>query len=363
MVWKLTFCLQEVNFFLSMCVRFSLLLFVVLGLWGCRGEAKESKQEIRYVKTAKVSAVDYVDREFAGMSTADDATTLAFKIAGQVAGVDVSKGQYVKKGELLAQLDPRDVELQVAADKSQYVKALSQYERMNRLLEHEAVSRQEVESAEASYVQALSVYENSKDLLSQTKLRAPFSGVVERTYVDTYERVQSGQAILKLVSPLSTTVEFTISERSMWVLADSLTRYFVTFDTYPNHRFSATLKSYAKTSSDAYGFPVSLRLDKDEVEPYRISPGMTCQVTLRVGGESAKVVAIPMTAVYAPASGGTYVWRVRSDDTVERVSVLLGDPFGRDMVGVLSGLSAGERIVVAGVYHLQEGEKVKIINR
>ena len=126
--------------------------------------------------------MDYVDREFAGMSTADDATTLAFKIAGQVAGVDVSKGQYVKKGELLARLDPRDVELQVAADKSQYVKALSQYERMKRLLEHEAVSRQEVESAEASYVQARSVYENSKDLLSQTNLRAPFSGVVERTY-------------------------------------------------------------------------------------------------------------------------------------------------------------------------------------
>ena len=115
-----------------MCVRFFLLLFVGFGLLGCRGRGQESEQEIRYVKTAKVSAVDYVDREFAGMSTADDATTLAFKIAGQVAGVDVSKGQYVKKGELLARLDPRDVELQVAADKSQYVKALSQYERMKQ---------------------------------------------------------------------------------------------------------------------------------------------------------------------------------------------------------------------------------------
>ena len=346
-----------------MCVRFFLLLFVGFGLLGCRERGHESEPQLRYVKTAKVSAVDYVDREFAGMSTADDATTLAFKIAGQVAGVDVSKGQYVKKGELLARLDPRDVELQVAADKSQYVKALSQYERMKRLLEHEAVSRQEVESAEASYVQARSVYENSKDLLSQTNLRAPFSGVVERTYVDTYERVQSGQAILKLVNPLSTTVEFTISEKSMWVLADTLTKYFVTFDNYPDHRFSASLKSYAKTSSDAYGFPVSLSLNKEQVVPYKISPGMSCQVTLRIGEESANVVAIPMTAVYAPASGGTYVWRVKSDDTVERVRVLLGDPLGQDMVSVLSGLSAGERVVVAGIYHLQESEKVRIINR
>ena len=149
----------------------------------------------------------------------------------------------------------------------------------------------------------------------------------------------------------------------MWVLADTLTKYFVTFDNYPDHRFSASLKSYAKTSSDAYGFPVSLSLNKEQVVPYKISPGMSCQVTLRIGEESANVVAIPMTAVYAPASGGTYVWRVKSDDTVERVRVLLGDPLGQDMVSVLSGLSAGERVVVAGIYHLQESEKVRIINR
>lgn len=346
-----------------MCVRIILFLFLGFTLIGCHNRGNNSLDEVRYVKTMKVKAVDYMDRDFAGMATADDATTLAFKISGQVASVDVGKGDYVRKGELLAQLDPRDVELQVAADKSQYVKAMSQYERMSRLLEHEAVSRQEFESAEASYVQARSVYENSRDLLSQTKLRAPFAGVVERTYVDTYERVQSGQTILRLVNPLSTTVEFTISEKSMWVLSDSTTRYFVRFDNFPDQRFSARLDSYAKSSSNAYGFPVSLKLDKEQVAPYKISPGMTCQVTIRTADDSVKGVAIPMTAVYAPASGGTYVWRVNADDRVERVRVLLGDPFGQDMVSVLSGLGSGERIVTAGVYHLREGEKVKIINR
>ncbi|MBO7343348.1 MAG: biotin/lipoyl-binding protein, partial [Alistipes sp.] len=95
----------------------SLLSFLGLLLCcvACRSRLSPPAIE-RAVKVERVQAVKYQDRDFAGMSTADDAVNLAFKIAGQVAGVDVSKGDYVKRGQTLARLDPRDVELQVAAD-------------------------------------------------------------------------------------------------------------------------------------------------------------------------------------------------------------------------------------------------------
>lgn len=314
------------------------------------------------MKVTTVSTVDYVDRDFAGMATADDAVNLAFKISGQVASVDVSKGDYVNKGEMLAQLDPRDVELQVAADKAQYERAESQFERMRRLLSHEAVSQQEFEAAQTAYVQARSTYENSKDLLAETKLRAPFAGVIERTYVDTYQRITSGQTILRLVNPVSTTVEFTMPERSMALLSDSLTRFFVTFDNYPNTLFSARLDTYAKTASDASGFPVSLKLNREQSAPYKISPGMTCQITIRSADSTSSEVAIPLTVVYAPAQGGTYAWVVE-DGRVRQQRIVLGDIFGRDMVSVQQGLTQGEVVVTAGVYRLQDGERVKIINR
>lgn len=345
-----------------MCKPYFCLFVAACSLASC-GRKAEVAQPIRPVKVTSVRAVDYIDRDFAGMSTADDATTLAFKIAGQVASVDVSKGDYVEKRALLAQLDPRDVELQAAADKAQYDKASSQLSRMKRLLDHEAVSRQEYETAQTSFVQARSAYENSKDLLSQTKLRAPFAGVIERTYVDTYERVQAGQTILRLVNPVSSTVEFTIPEKSLPLLADSTTRFSVTFDNYPDRRFSARLDSYAKTSSDAYGFPVSLKIDRDAALEAHISPGMTCQVTMRTSDPADRGMAVPLTAVYAPAEGGTYVWTVGADDRVERRSVVLGDIFGRDMVSVVSGVESGDVVVTAGVYRLRDGERVKILNR
>jgi multidrug efflux pump subunit AcrA (membrane-fusion protein) len=122
----LTFALSKVNFFISMSKRISLFLLLLSALVACKSQGPAAGDALRTVKVTKVQAVGYVDRDFAGMATADDAVNLAFKIAGQVASVDVSKGDYVKKGQLLAQLDPRDVELQVAADKAQYERAESQ---------------------------------------------------------------------------------------------------------------------------------------------------------------------------------------------------------------------------------------------
>ena len=360
---KIDFWLSESQFFYSMCrptIILSVALFFIL-LSSCGRSRGKDDVKPRYVRATRVSAVDYIDRDFAGMATADDAVNLAFKLSGQVLSVDVAKGDYVKKGELLSRLDPSDVELQVASDLSQYERARAQEERMKRLLSHEAVSQQEYEAAYAAFVQARSIYENSQSLLADTRLRAPFAGVVERTYVDTYQRVQSGQTIVRLVNPMSTTVEFTMPEKSLYLLSDSTTRYYVRFDNFPDETFSARLDTYAKTASDASGFPVALKISKAESERYGISPGMTCQVTLQVSDSTKHDLAIPLSAVIA-APSFNFKTVITSANIVEQRRVELGNIFGRDMVSVQQGLSAGEQIVTAGVYRLQEGQQVKILN-
>ena len=194
---------------------------------------------VRPVKVATAAGAGLIDKDFAGMATPDDAVNLAFKVAGQVLDVPVSQGAGVKKGELLAELDPRDIELQVAATRSQQ-------QRMQRLLEHEAVSRQEAEAAATRYAQARSTYENTLDLLKDTRLKAPFAGVVERKYVDNFERVQAGQPILRLVNPVTSTVQFTLPENALPLLRDSSTRFTVAFDNYRGAAIPARLKEYVE---------------------------------------------------------------------------------------------------------------------
>jgi RND family efflux transporter MFP subunit len=302
-----------------------------------------------------------ITRDFAALSTADDAVNLAFKLSGRVVDVPVAKGMSVKEGELLARLDSRDVELQLSAAKAAYDEALSRLKRAERLLSHDAISEQEVEALQNAVTQAKTAYDNAEQTLRETRITAPFSGVVEYVAVDTYQRVASGETILRLVKPESNTVSFTAPESLISSLSQPTTRYRVLFDAYPNVYFDATIKSFARTSSDALGFPVSLRLTNVDRTRYTISPGMTCVAMVSVKEDDAHAVALPLTAIYAPIGGYDSVWIVDNDGRVHRRRVQLGGLTGSSDVIVLEGVVVGEKVVSAGVYKLTEGEKVKII--
>ena len=340
-----------------------IVLLSVTALWACGcGQRTAVREPVRPVKVTTTSDAGYLRKDFAGMATPDDAVTLAFKLSGQVLDVPVTQGERVVRDALLAELDPRDVRLRVSADCSAFEESRSQVQRMQRLLSHQAVSRQEAEAAQTRYAQARAAYENSLDLLKETHLRAPFSGVVEEVYVDNFERVQSGQPILRLVDPRTTTVKFTVPEGALAALADTSTRFSVEFDNYRPHAFAAHLKEYAKTSSDASGFPVALTLAGVDTARYLISPGMSCTITMMTADRVPDAVTLPLTAIYAPVGGGTFVWVVGADDRVSLREVTLGELYGTDRVVVDEGLRPGERVVTAGVYRLREGEEVRILN-
>lgn len=336
-------------------------LLAVALLAGACSRKTPAPAVVRPVKVTTAANAGLIDKDFAGMATPDDAVNLAFKLAGQVLDVPVSQGESVEKGALLAELDPRDIELQVSATRSAFEEARSQQQRMQRLLEHEAVSRQEAEAAATRYAQAKSTYDNTLDLLKETRLRAPFPGVVERKLVDNFERVQAGQSIVRLVDPVTTTVQFTLPENALDLLRDTTTHFRVEFDNYRGVEMPARLKDYAKTSSDASGFPVSLTLENPDPARYRISPGMSCTITMQSADPVPDAVSLPVSAIYAPAEGGTYVWIVGAGDRVTRHEVTLGELFGRDRVVIDSGVAEGDRVVTAGVYQLREGEKVRIL--
>ena len=338
------------------------LFATVLVACGCGRRGAVPDATVRPVKVTTASGAGMIDKDFAGLATPDDVVNLAFKLPGQVLDIPVKQGEEVPKGALLAELDPRDIRLQVDADRSAYAEARSQMQRMQRLLAHEAVSRQEAEAAETRYAQARSKYENSLDMLQQTRLKAPFAGVIEDKYVDNFERVQAGQSILRLVGPRTTTVKFTLPESSLAMLRDTAVRFRVEFDNYRGVQFPAVLKEWAKTSSDASGFPVSLTLTGVDTARYDISPGMSCTITMQTADPVPDAVSLPVSAIYAPAGGGTFVWVVGSDDRVERRTVTLGELYGRNRVVVDNGVEPGERVVTAGVYQLQPGERVRILN-
>ena len=343
-------------------MRYLPLTFLTIFLVACHGGGAQLQCAVQPVKCVVAKPLHAVTRDFAALSTADDAVNLAFKLSGRVVDLPIAKGMSVTEGMTLARLDSSNEELQLLATKAAYDEALSRLKRAERLLEHDAISEQEGESLQNTVAQTLVAYENAEQTLRETRLTAPFSGVVEYVAVDAYQRVSSGETILRLVKPESNSVGFTAPESLIPTLSLQTTSFRVLFDAYPDTYFNATIKSYARTSSDALGFPVSLRLTDVDRTRYTISPGMTCIAIVSVAESDKHAIALPLTAIYAPVGSYDSVWVVNDDSYVVRRRVTLGGPIGSSDVVVMDGVDAGECVVVAGVYKLSEGEQVRVVN-
>ena len=284
---------------------------ILVSLQSCgHSGTQPAQQEIRPVKVYATQPLGSVDKDFAGMSVADDISNLAFREPGQIVKMNVSEGQSVKKGTVIAEINPREYMLQMEADKATYLTAQSQLERNKRLIERQAISRQDYETAEAAYVRARTAYDNSKSILADTKLVAPFSGAVEKVYADNYQRVQAGEPVVRLVNPQTRSVKFTMPESGLQTLKLSGLAFTVRFDNYPNVVFDALLKEYVQSSTQAAGITVALTLDGQNVGKYDIAPGMACTVNLRVDiPDRRDMTGVPLTAVF-DRDGKEYVWVV-----------------------------------------------------
>ncbi|MEG1648723.1 MAG: efflux RND transporter periplasmic adaptor subunit [Rikenellaceae bacterium] len=347
-----------------MKLYFSVLL-VCLALFSCKSAPLVQNFD-RPVKLYNVESLGYINKSYAAVVESAEQTSLAFQMGGEIIKLTVEAGDVVRKGQFIASVDPIDYSLQVDAAKAQYVTAEAEVERYKRLLEKDAVSQQQYEAARATYVSRKSAYENSLQTLQNTQIYAPFTGIVERKFVDNYQRVQPAAPVIKIINPDSLEVTFTISTSDAKLIASPLVEYSVEFDNYPGLKFKAKLKRYIDVSVDGEGFPMIVSITDPTFSPksYDIKAGYTCSVLARIDNPMANdIVAVPLTAIYASKSGNdSSVWIYdEKSATVNLKSVELGELFSSDMVAVKSGLSLGEKVVIGGIYQLSEGQKVEVL--
>lgn len=339
---------------------------MALFLFGCGGETKESAKIVRPVKVAKVTSVSSSSKSYSGIVIAEQLSNLTFKVSGTIIEMKVDEGQNLQPGQLIAVLDPRDLELQLEAARASYQTAKSKIERNERLLAKQAISQQEFEMARAEFTNAKAKFKNAQNTLSDTKLVAPFAGFVEKKHVENYQKVQAGEPIIKLVNPNLVNVKFTLPESGINLLR-SMTSMQVEFETLKEKMFEAKVKEYVDASPDGSGIPVTVIINDPTFSEYKnqISTGFSCSITINTPGPSGEnpVIAIPVNAVFGDVkTNHKSVWIYNSiTKTVSRKSIELGQLLSNKEVEVKSGLTGGETILVAGVNNIYEGEQVNIL--
>lgn len=340
-------------------------VFVLATLISC-SQPPVKEQGPRPVKLTEVTSLNVVEKSFSGVVSPDQFSDLAFKMSGPLISLNVDEGQKVRSGQVVAEIDPQDFKWEYEARKSSYQTAEAQLQRAAKLLSKQAISKQEYETTEASYSNAKAAFEYAQNQLAQTKLRAPFDGFIQKKYVENYQKVQTGQAIVCLINPSKLQIQFTMPETNIIYFTTPYS-VFVEFDNYKGIQFKAKVKEYVEASPDGSGVPVFLYIDdpRFNLEKYKVAVGFSCRVILNIESQSFNqgAVLVPISAVVASESNNdkfVFVYNTATEK-VEKRQIKEEELIGKDNVVVTEGLKAGDRVVSAGATRMVDGQQVKVL--
>ena len=345
---------------------------------GCGDEEAAPAVEIRPVRYAPAFAAGSDrTRIFPGIARAASEQDLAFRVPGTVTGVEVDVGSAVRLGQVLARLDPGDLELRrqqaeagLAQARAQSRNAGASYERVTALYESGNASmsdldaaRASFESADASEVSAATALRLAEQQVAYTRLLAPVAGVVSRVVVDVNEAVGAGQTVVAVIAADgSPEVQVTVPEAFIGGLEAGRPAQVV-FGALAEGSFAAEVTEVGTAAEGAGGFPVTVRLNTNET---RVRPGMAAEVTFSIEGRpGAAEILVPPEAV-AQDQRGRFVFVLSPTGegniaTAERRSVVIGElvPEGLE---VLEGITAGEYVATAGLGTLTAGQRVRLLD-
>src|SRR5229473_6814964 len=301
--------------------------------------------------------------------------TVKAQITGQLTQVEFTEGQSVKKGELLAVVDPRPyvVALQQAQgtlDKDQALLKNAQIDlqRYKTLVAQDSIARQQydtqaalVSQYQAAIVTDQALVDNAKLNLVYTRIIAPTAGRIGLRLVDQGNYVTLGDAtgicVITQMQPMS--VVFTIPEDFLPQvrkrLRDGATLQTTALDRAQKNELATGKVSTHDNQIDVTTGTVKLRAIFDNADE-ALFPNQF--VNVRLLADTVKdAIVVPVAAIQR-GQPGTFVYRVKPDDTVEIRVVELGATDG-EKVQITGGLQIGDQVVIDGTDRLRDGAKIR----
>lgn len=346
-----------------------LFFFLVFILTSCGQDAVVEKEEvIRPVKYVEInpSGLD-ANIEFSGKIQAAQEVFMAFEVAGKIQKFNVKEGSRVKKGTILARLDPLEFQTVFESRMADLNAARADYDRARELYENNTISKRDLDVARRNFEVAKAGVKTAQKSLDDTKLVAPFSGLVAKTLVENFQNIQSKEPILILQDDSSLEMIVDIPERDYAQVDKSMTlsemtRIFkpqILITSFPDKQFDAKFIEAAATADTATRtFEITLGFQPPS--DISILPGMTARllITGRMPKEGATIM-VPAKAILSDNQMNSTVWLIDSvSNSVKQHPVKIGEMSGQDIV-VTKGLKSGDIIAGSGVHQLREGMIVR----
>ncbi len=289
--------------------------------------------------------------EAVGTTRARRSVEIVPEAEGRVVQMDITAGARVRAGTVLVRLDDTIDRANVAEAEARLREREQVFARMTRLRSSNAVAEAALEDSIARLAEARAQLDRARQRLAERSIRAPFSGIVGLTEIDSGARVAAGTLITRLDDLSEVEVEFSLPEtlfaavhRGQHLRASSVA--------FPGRSFAGRIDAV-----DSRIDPVSRSFRTRAIVPNPdgvLPAGMFMSLELTLS-ETPHVV-VPEEAIVFQAAD-TYVFAVR-DGVAHRVRITTGQR--RDgKVAVLQGLAAGAAVVVRGLHRVRDGRAVE----
>lgn len=283
--------------------------------------------------------------------------TLASQLLAQVVSVKVEEGDRVEAGDLLAELDVREYQAELAAARAAAEEAADEARRLSRLLAEDSVSAAAARRAEREYKQARAEVKRLSVSVSYGHIVAPFTGVITGRYVHPGQHVDEKDPILELQDHNLLVARPALPEQQLAQLIHGQPAE-LRFAAHPDTLFSGTVRRiYPAARAGSRLFQVEVALDQRINYPVR--PGFLAQIRLLPGARK-DALQVPVDAVLTE-QGESFVFRL-AEDQATKVAVTTGDTY-EGFVTIQDGLAEGDTVAAANLAQLSDGATVEVISQ
>jgi len=300
-----------------------------------------------------------------GTVAAVQGVEISADLPGTVEVVAFDSGQSVREGEVLATLDTRQEQAQLAAAEAQRELARLNFERMQGLLDEQVISRAEFDRATADLRQGDARVGEIRSAIDRKTIRAPFSGLLGIRHVNRGQYLSAGDNLVTLQSLNPVYVNFSVPQQVMGDLHPGRDVRISSSDG-KGSAFTGHITAVDSVVDEATR-NVTAQATLANVGGV-LRPGMFVQAEVVLGGAST-VIPLPASAIsYAPYGDSVFVVTDLKDPNgrsyrgVRQQFVKVGTGRG-DQIGVVSGLKPGDEVVTSGVFKLRNGAAVLVNNR
>lgn len=351
------------------------LLLVTVFFMSCSEKKEEEKPPVRPVSYQEVGFLEGEStRTFSGTANTAKVIDLSFRNNGIITEFNLKIGQTVKNGQLLAKLDNVQSRLNyenslssLNSAKSQMNTAKLSLDRVRSLYEKGSTSLSDYEAGKNQYRTAVDTYESAKRTVAiqqeQVKygfIYAPENGVIADVNAEIEENVAAGQNIAVLNAGVDMKIELGIPEKMINQVEKDM-KVAIKMSSLEGKTFSGQITEVSPSiDPNTSTYPVSVKI----INPSKdIRPGMAANVTFEFGSTPSanKTLVIPAKSVGEDATGN-FVFLIEestSKSIVKKQPITVGD-LTSEGFAVKQGLSAGQKIAVAGLQTLLDGQEVKM---